>query len=316
VRRLGVVLAAMTMLVALASPAPAANELRTQNNRMLVTIPIRIAGGLDEAEAIGKLNGQGERLGADPLFGCFAVVPSVAAEPGPDAHLLTVLPQRPGQFVRPSASGSTDPFAGPREVVVGSMQLDAADPLEGPLPLLLAELPRTGEEDFLSSVLERATTEAGLDPLTPCRWKGVLALRAAFERYHLTVRSDVPFVFAVRPDGEITARMGKMVRAATAEDPELGHCTTEDAPGFGIRVTGTADAGRFAFEFTPRGREVDFTMSCSGGDLEIGGDYLRAAFQPQGRLVLEVAPRQGATAATKAAIQGRTTSSRVTVDRV
>ncbi len=309
------VLAAMTMLVALASPAPAANELRTENNRVLVTIPIRIAGAVDETEAIRKLNGQGERLGADPLFGCFAVAPLVAAEPGPDAHLLRVLPQRPGQFVRPSASGSPDPFTGPREVVVGSLQLDAADPLEGPLPLLLAELPRTGEVDFLSSVLERATAEAGLGSLKPCRWRGVLALRAEFDRYHLTVGSDIPFTFAVRPDGAITARMGKMVRAATAEDPDLGHCSTEDAPGFGIRVTGTAEAGRFTFEFTPRGREVDFTMSCSSGNLEIGGDYLRAAFQPQGRLTLEVAPRGGATAAAKGAIQGRATSARVTVHR-
>jgi hypothetical protein len=314
-RRPGVVLAAMAMLVTLAGPAPAANELRIQDGRVQITIPIRIEGPVDEAEAVGKLNGQGERLGADPLYGCFAVVPSVSVDPGPEAHLLRVLPQRPGQFVRPSASGSADPFAGPREVVVGSLQLDAADPLVGPLPLLLAELPRTDDEDVASSLLARATGEAGLGPLEPCRWKGVLALRAEFDRYHLSVRSDVPFTFSVTPDGSITARMGRMVRAASAEDPELGSCSTEDAPGFGIRVAGTAEGDRFSFEFTPRGREKDFTMSCSGGNLEIGGDYLRAAFQPQGRLVMEVGTRDGATAGEKGAIQGRLTSARVTVHR-
>jgi len=316
VRRPGLAFAmALAMLVVLAGPAPAANDLRTEASRVLVGVPIRIAGPVDEAHAVGKLNGQGEALASSPVFGCFPVLASMVADPGPEAHVLTVVPQRPGQFVQPSATGSPDPFAGPREVFVGSLALDATDPLAGPLPLLLAELPRAEDEDFLASVVERANGREDLPPLEPCGWKGTLSLAAEFERYHLSVRAEVPFTFSVRPNGTIRARVEPMTRRATAEDPDLGHCSVDDADGFPIRLTGRAEEGRFSLSFVVKGPEPDFTLSCDGGNLEIGGDYLRAAFQPQGRLVLEVDTRSRAQATAKGEIQGRVTTAKVTVRR-
>jgi hypothetical protein len=309
VRRTGAALAALALVVVLASPAPAANEVRTRGRRVLVDVPVEVHGA-DASEVIAKLNGRAQDLAEQPLFDCFPVEAIVGE--GEDPHVVTIVPQRPGQFVRASAAGVPDPLQGPRQVTVGVLSLDATSPLDGPLPPLLA--PEDSEAEGLHGLLLDLVRRAGVaGQLEPCARAGTLEITAGYERYHLQVTTTVRFRLTVRANGRFTVSTEPATRDAVAEDPELGHCTASDLPMFRVGVTARARGPGAEVVFTPRGREPDFTLSCPGGTIDIGGDFIRTAFLPSGSLRAQLRLRDGARRTVTGSLQGRRTTAVVRI---
>lgn len=308
-RRTAPALAVLALVVALATPASAANEVRTQGRRVLVDIPVEVHGG-DAAEVVGKLNGRAGDLADEPLLDCFPVVARIGR--GEEPHVVTIVPQRPGQFVRASAAGVPDPLEGPRQVTVGALSLDDTSPLDGPLPALLA--PEDSEAASLHDLLFDLIRRAGVaGQLEPCARAGTLEITAKFPRYHLTVTTTVEFALTVRANGKITASAKPATRDAEADDPELGHCTASDLPMFPVRVTARSRGPGAELVFTPRGREADFQLACEGATIDIGGDFIRTAFLPSGTLRTQLRLREGARRTVTGALQGRTTTAVVTI---
>jgi hypothetical protein len=306
----------VALLAGQASPAPASNSVTVQGSTIAIQVPVQVRGALEGRDGLNALARVALPLSTDRLHGCFSVRPAFADGEAPDAHVVTVLPQRIGQFLRPSQEPGIDPYATGREITVGERSLADGAPLGGPVALLLSrDLPPGGAgamQSLLASIVEQ-TGVAGR--LKPCRWTGSLELSATYERYHLTVRGTVPFAFTVAADGTIRGSVKPSTRDATSEDPEVGHCEASDLAMFKIGLTGEARAGRFDLTFRARSAEPDFKMSCARGTVSIGGDYLRAAFLPLGAIPFELRQRGGATATVKNEQQGRNATAKVTIRR-
>ena len=305
--------AAGAILLASASPASGANGVVISGSRVRITIPVDVRGAAPAGD-VAVLDAAARRLARERLHGCFSVVPELVPSTGPDAHLVTVLAQRAGQFVRPTVDAGGDPYRMPRTLTVGSLGMGSGAVMAGPLPLLISgREPPTGrmaEHRLIGSVVH----EAGAAPdLKRCWWSGTLELAAVYERYRLKVTASVPFEFRVDAAGAIDGIVRRSERAAVAEDPEVGHCEGSGLAMFGLRVVGRAENGRFALTFTPKGEERDFELDCDRGSVTIGGDYLRAVFLPEGKVTLTMNHRRGATATAKNTVQGRTATARVTI---
>ena len=190
---------------------------------------------------------------------------------------------------------------------MGVLSLDATSPLDGPLPPLLA--PRTAEadRDRHGLLLDLVRRTGVAERLEPCARAGTLEITTTYERYHLQVtRRPFEFRLTVPADGRFD---GDADRArppgAVAEDPDLGHCTGSDLPMFRIGITARARRPSASSVRSAEGREPDFKLSCSGGTIDIGGDFIRTAFLPCGVAPSAHPVRDGATATSKDRSQGR-----------
>ena len=111
--------------------------------------------------------------------------------------------------------------------------------------------------------------------------------------------------------------MSASTRSATAEDPDVGTCSGSGLGMFRVRLAVEAgeEPGRFTLRFTPQGAEPDFSLSCSRGRVELGGDYVRIAFLPEGTLRFDVDAAATASATDRATLEGRRVSATVSITR-
>lgn len=316
-RRLALAAVVAALVAGAASPAPAQSTSSTRSSRVVVRVPVDVRGAADPGAALESLRSQAGALRNERLNGCFSVEARPVASSSPVAHVVNVIAQRAGQYVRPSTEAAADPFSGPRELFVGERALAAERPLDGPLPLLLAADPPEAERGAISLIESVLDSADAAGDLKPCRWDGTLTIRSEFDRYRLVVTAELPFSFEVTPTEARDARVSPSTRSATAEDPDVGSCTGTGLEMFDVRLAVSIDESsrRFELRFTPQGAEPEFSLSCSRGRVELGGDYVRIAFLPAGTLRFEVDAAGTATATHRSTLEGRRVSATVSIAR-
>ncbi|HYU56786.1 MAG TPA: hypothetical protein VEO00_01885 [Actinomycetota bacterium] len=268
----------LSLLVALTAGGNAAADtaVGAQGQTFRISVPLSVDGA-DQAAVLKTLNGVAAQIASRRSHQCFSVKPRFKAGGG-DAHQLTVVPQRAGQFVRAVPGGHADPYAGERSLSIGARALE--DPAA--VRILAAFFLKGEALGYDASVaalavdlLARAASEA---QVPDCAWTGTLEITDVYDRFHLTVTSTLSFSFTVSPSGRVRGTVQPSTRSATVSESDVGSCSGSGITMFEVRLEGAADAAGLTLTFSSHGEEPEFTVSCSGGSITFSGDYIKAPF--------------------------------------
>lgn len=281
----------VVVLTLLPQGAGARNTVDVRRDRVSITVPVQgdVAPALQEATRDAR-----RALGAEPVHGC--VRARVDFEADPDGHELVVIPQRPGQFVRP-VTDTGDPFRTTRHVMVGEQATTSPGGLEGLAALLLLHDPDRSPRG--ADLLRKAVLASGraTDGGPRCEYAGDAEITVTYAPFTLEVATTLDFTFDVRLDGTITGDVEASPRRATSVDPEVGSCSTSSGPIFDVSLSGVSDGETIDLTITHFALERNLELGCTNGQLRISGGYI-SDFLGRARPSFPAGPRASFTVRT------------------